>query len=510
MSTWSDGYFTETGYTYGYYREISPLFLRFCLLLKGFDTLQPSPDSCHCELGFGQGVSVNIHAASTPGSYIATDFNASHAFAAQNMVQASGAKAALYDDSFEQLLNRQDLPQFDSICLHGIWTWISTENHKIIVEFARRHLKPGGIFYISYNCFPGWAPAYPLRQIMALHDRFMGSPGDALNRVGQALDFTARLLETNPAYSLAVPNLKNRLEGIQKQDKSYIAHEYFNREWNCMYFTDVVEHLEAAKLEFVASANPLDYVDAVNLTAEAQAFLKDIPSPIFREQARDYFVSAQFRKDIFVRGPRKLSASEQSARLQETRVALLCAAEDVSMTVKGACGEANLHEHIYKPLLAALADKKYAPKTLRELKQALPEMDFASLLSAITVLAGAGHVQPCQDEKPFLKTCKALNQHLMERAVHSGEITYLASPVLGGAVTLSRFQLLFCLALQKGHKKPEDWAAYVWQVLSAQGQKLVKNGVTLESAEENTQELTEQAVHFGEKRLAILKALLVA
>ena len=53
---------------------------------------------------------------------------------------AAHSSARLYDDSFEQLLARTDLPQFDSISLHGIWTWVSRDNHRFIAEFARRHL----------------------------------------------------------------------------------------------------------------------------------------------------------------------------------------------------------------------------------------------------------------------------------------------------------------------------------------------------------------------------------
>ena len=32
---WNEGYLTGVGYTYGYYRETSPVFQRFCLLLRG-------------------------------------------------------------------------------------------------------------------------------------------------------------------------------------------------------------------------------------------------------------------------------------------------------------------------------------------------------------------------------------------------------------------------------------------------------------------------------------------
>ena len=197
--TWNEGYFTDVGYTYGYYREINPVFQRFCLLLRGFAAPAPAPDAQHCELGFGQGVSVNIHAAANPGGYVATDFNPGHAAHALALARAAGSGARLYDDSFEQLLERADLPQFDSISLHGIWTWVSRDNHRVIAEFARRHLKPGGVFYISYNCFPGWSPAYPLRQLFAVHDRFAATPHGAAQRVDAALKFSQDLLAAQRA-----------------------------------------------------------------------------------------------------------------------------------------------------------------------------------------------------------------------------------------------------------------------------------------------------------------------
>jgi hypothetical protein len=55
----------------------------------------------------------------------------------------------VYDDSFEQLLARDGLPEFDSISLHGIWSWVSRDNHRVITKLASRHLKPGGVFYVS-------------------------------------------------------------------------------------------------------------------------------------------------------------------------------------------------------------------------------------------------------------------------------------------------------------------------------------------------------------------------
>ena len=68
------------------------------------------------------------------------------------------ASANLSDESFEEFCRRQDLPDFDFIGLHGIWSWVSDKNRQVIVDFIRRKLKVGGVVYVSYNTQPGWAP----------------------------------------------------------------------------------------------------------------------------------------------------------------------------------------------------------------------------------------------------------------------------------------------------------------------------------------------------------------
>ena len=60
MSEWSSGYVSELGYTYGYYRELNPKYIPFSLALRGYAA--PKVETA-LELGFGQGISVNFHAA---------------------------------------------------------------------------------------------------------------------------------------------------------------------------------------------------------------------------------------------------------------------------------------------------------------------------------------------------------------------------------------------------------------------------------------------------------------
>jgi len=73
--------------------------------------------------------------------------------------------------------------------------------------------------------------------------------------------------------------------------------------------------------------------------------------------------------------------------------------------------------------------------------------------------------------------------------------------VTGGGIAVPRFHQLFLLARQQGHGAPQDWAQFVWKILVAQGQRLVKDGKAIEVAADNLAELTQQAHTFAEKQL---------
>ena len=70
-----------------------------------------------------------------------------------------------------------------------------------------------------------------------------------------------------------------------------------------------------------------------------------------------------------------------------------------------------------------------------------------------------------------------------------------------------RFHKLFLLALLEGHQSPNAWAQFVWETLQMQGQRLVKEGKSIETPEENLAELTSNAIEFEQKRLPIIKSL---
>ena len=63
------------------------------------------------------------------------------------------------------------------------------------------------------------------------------------------------------------------------------------------------------------------------------------------------------------------------------------------------------------------------------------------------------------------------------------------------------------LALSEGQKDPMDWAALVWSILSAQGQRVQHEGRVLEHDEENLAVLQARAKAFAVRRLPVCKSL---
>jgi len=317
-------------------------------------------------------------------------------------------------------------------------------------------------------------------------------------------------MATNPCYINANPLVADRLKALKAENRNYLIHEYFNKNWVPMPLTKTAQWLAPAKVDFACDADYLGHVDALNMTPEQQALLKEIPDAMFGQTVRDFMVNKMFRKDYWVKGARKLSRLEQAEALRAQKVLLAVPRANMTLKVSGALGEAALQEAVYNPILDALAD--YKPKTLGQLEQSLSgkNISFATLAQAVMILSASSRLVAVQDDATIPKAKKhtdKLNAYVTDKARGSADISYLASPVSGGGVMVDRVQQLFMLALSQGRKQPQEWAQFTWQILAAQGQKIVKEGKALVTADENLAELNQQATAFATTQLPILKAL---
>ncbi|CAH2604934.1 Methyltransferase domain-containing protein [Rhodovastum atsumiense] len=509
MSSWASGYVADIGYTHGFYRELTPALLGFISLARGRRSPLQAGPLTYCELGCGQGFSTNLLAAANPDiEFFATDFNPSHIAGAQAFAATAGTRNVhFFDQSFAEFVDEPSLPDCDIISLHGIYSWVTAEHRADIVRFIRRRLRPGGLVYISYNTQPGWSAAAPMRHLMSLHARTQAGP--TVGRLDAVLGFTDRVLATNPGFLRANPAVRDRFDRIKAQNRAYLAHEYLNDAWTLFYHAEVAAELGEAKLDFIGSAALLEHIDAINLSPEQLRVLAEISEPTLRETVRDFMVNQQFRRDVFARGSVGLFAQEAREIWLEQRVALSTPRQDVQLTVTGSAGQATLQPETYLPVLDALAE---GPRTLRQLLEdaTIARLGWPRLQQAVLVLVGGGHLQPARDEAGEAARSERttpFNEAVLQRARFADQLQFLASPVTGGGIMVDRIAQLFLLGTRSGQADPPGFA---WDILSQQGQRLVQDGKSLESSEENLAALRFRFGMFTERQLPVLKQLGIA
>ena len=302
---------------------------------------------------------------------------------------------------------------------------------------------------------------------------------------------------------------------MRAHSRNYLAHEYFNQDWSPMPSSEVARALSEAKVEFAAPANLGDHFDTLGSTEAARKLLAGIRHPVLRETVLDYLTNQRFRRDVYVKGARKLTARARDERLRRTAFALTTYADQVPMKVKLSFGEADLRPDVYEPFIAAMAEDAYAPKTVAWLQKhpRCGKLPLGQIVQASLLLTGVGHLHSAQQADAVAAAtprCKALNAHIVARSAAEDDIAVLASPVTGGGVHVNRHQQLFLHALQQGLKTEEEWARHAWDALSANGLRLMKDGKALDTAEDNMTHLRAEAKVFAGKRLPVLKALGIA
>jgi SAM-dependent methyltransferase len=295
-----EGYVTGIDYTWNFHRELAPTNLAWAMAMRGYAPPALDGPFRYLELGCGHGLSLNVFAAAHPqASFHGVDFNPNHVAGGRNLAAEGGIKnLQLIERSFADLARQDDLPEMDFIVLHGIWSWVSAENRRHIADFLRRKLRPGGVAYVSYNALPGWAEFVPVRQMML--NVAARTPGDMPTRVKAAVAWLGKFWATRN-QSAASRTYRNRMERILKADVSYVAHEYFNKDWTLFYFRDLVADLGAVGLQFLGSATLEEGVSTFSLTRSQLDLVRQIADPIEQEQMRDHLRNAIFRRDLFLK-----------------------------------------------------------------------------------------------------------------------------------------------------------------------------------------------------------------
>lgn len=271
----ADGYVEDIPYTFGYHPELDPARMQAVLRRAGFE---PPEVAAACELGYGQGMSLAIHAVAGGAAWWGTDLIPSHAAHVRALVAGTDARLEAADQTFAVFCARDDLPQFDFIGLHGVWSWVSAANRERILGLVARRLRTGGVLYVSYNALPGWAPMLPLREMMVAYAAALPAELPRADRIEAALHDAQMRVLRDPLVLEACPGIEAELRAIRHKGVAYLAHEFFNRDWAPMPPAQVAAAMRSVGLSFAAQADEAEPASGARFRREY--FVKDGAPPM--------------------------------------------------------------------------------------------------------------------------------------------------------------------------------------------------------------------------------------
>lgn len=480
MSDWSSGYNVEAGYTFGYYRELSPAWLDYAATIEGYAT--PPGQWRYLELGCGYGFGLILLASIYPEhEFVGVDFNPQHIAHARRLASSAGLTNVTFEEA-DFLDLARDWPdtwgQFDYIVAHGIISWLSSTVRKAIFQAIGNASAPGALVYLSYNALPGKLTNHTIQHLLRMWQTSEAIPASL--GVTEGLKRLEGLIGANAAMGTALPVLKSQLENIKKQNPNYLIHEYLHDEWHPQWFNEVVAEVSAAKLSFVGSANISDLFIKSIMPADRKQILDQYDDPIVKEVMIDVLINQGFRKDIFVRGREKLPSIKQADMLLNMQVmALEIPGQDKDITIQTSLGELTGKAEVYRPILDALSQGHQTIASLLK-TQAEGEQKLANVLQAVSLMVHAGYVglyTPAVDDRPAKFLNKAIAASVAEGGAYRNLVCSQSSQVISASETdlIMLHEVLTDPALQD--------ASVLWQRmyqrLQRLGKSLAKDGEVL-------------------------------
>lgn len=505
---WKHGYYADSGYTYGYYSETMPARLYWAALLQGHEV--PCKGFRYLDAGCGQGLNLLLAAAAHPESeFVGIDFMPEHIAHARRLAEAGGITNVTFIEGDFVELARSPLAhpalagQFDYAVCHGISTWISPLVKQALFSLIGQVLRPGGLFYNSYNTFPGWLGTSPLQHLVLLEQR-SNTGQQALANVQQHLN---ALQSASPALFQAQPALSRRLEVIQTQDPAYLIQEYNNQYWQPVYFSQMHDELAAVKLSFLGSATLVDVFDNL-LPQSVQPLLQQQKSTLLKEQLRDYAINQSFRRDLYVKGRAQLWSVRQKVLLDAQQFVVnplaVRPAEGQPFIIAGSALRVNGEPEFYNRLLDEIASQPQGVSIGALLASGPGVLQRQVLIQGMSLLMHGGWILPVEPTESS-KVSQRLNCAMADAALEGAPYAYLSLPRASSAVRISDTEWMLLQCCQQALPR-ENWIDHIEQLLIRLGRTLAQEGKPL-AGEALKATLAATIQEFEERRQPFYQAM---
>lgn len=494
---WTSGYIADSDYTYGYFPETSTQRIRFLAVANG---IRPPIIKNACELGFGQGIGLLFNAAVDSCEWYGTDFNPNQAAFVQSMADVSNIKVNVYAESFEKFSEREDLPKFDLIVIHGIWRWIPPEARKAIRNFIDKNLNYGGMVYLSYNAQPGWSVFEPIRRMMLEYVRAQCPRSmPSSESVVAAIKFCENILLSNSTFNKVNPFPVTRLKSLFSHSPVYLAHEYLNENSVPMFFSQVKQELGPLGLRYLCSADYENNVADLILDPEQIIILSGIMDEGLRENTIDIFLNTWFRRDIWIKGAPSLSQNERYRRIKDFQFVAIANPGRANLVVKSFRGIFSIDNEEYKQLLSAFSEEGSVVSGELIFQACRAKVsDIERISRMLIVLLHCKIIDLCPENVTDDRKHQILelNKAVRMENYDFQKINYNVSPVTGQGYKIDRFTQLFSYFYAAGFRSSEEMADKIFNLLYSIDQGIKRKDIVYSTKPEMMTVIKEMADNY--------------
>lgn len=442
---WSHGYPVGESYPASWHGFQSPAHLRaICALMGVIWEVGPGKPMCIAEVGCGTGYTALVLAAGNPGcQVIGMDYNPAHIAEARSMAEAAGIDNATFlEVDLSQLDGRalDDLPEFDLVTAHGLWSWVADPVRDGVLKLLQRRLKPGGVAMISYNALPASAAGLGLARLVR---PAMSSSLDSDEAAAVASKLVARVVAADAPHmpnSLFRKMFMGQVEAVRP---GYLRHEFQTEHWRPSFHSDMARAMASARCDYVGSATIDENFPQMSLSPAQVELWNEAPDLQARELLFDLFVARGFRRDVYVRGARHAPRNLMVDALWLAPISHW----DGEVKLRTQAGEAQLPRSLIDTVRQALLA---APRTVGELR-ALPGVGNATPSELLAMLVGSGLAMPLwrpdgvgASMEPAMAAARKLNavaaSRLAPHGVGGGTLA-LATPLVAGGLACGPLEL---------------------------------------------------------------------
>jgi hypothetical protein len=307
-------------------------------------------------------------------------------------------------------------------------------------------------------------------------------------RMHRAVGLLSQLKDAEAAALKNNSFAKEILRFAAVDDYLYLVHEYLNESWTPQYFSDVARDLEAAKLTFVGSADPIGNYLEFMLTPAQREIVDRAESPQLRETLVDICIDRRFRQDVFIRGRRQMNPAKQAALLKQVTMALVVQRSAVRFKLAVPAGDADLSPDTFGAIADALAER---PRKVGELLDLVASKTDRWMPAAevIATLTSSKQALPLKDGARAGDQAVAdrLNKVLLEQVetYNPNSQTGFAVADLGSGIRCNFVEALVLRATMVGAGNlVEHVAGEAMRLIAANGGRVLRDGKAVETEED--------------------------